>query len=196
MLQNCEIYSSLYYMVFRIFSKTFADILYIGHTMWSLCVYNLQNVLVRNRVELHMWLYRQKLVHLCPQRRASLISTNNIFSLLCFFFTSSSLSVLVELQTLCKQYWNKIYVLEGDKWELERLNKLKEFEVKKTSILWECFVPSNVIHCSNVYNFVAHLFFAPPHAVYKAYFQGDMGHSSRYTTLLLFDTLLHNAKTY
>jgi hypothetical protein len=150
-----------------------------------------------------MRLCRPKLVHLCPQHRTSKIH-------FLFFFTNKNilfcccaasllhlfLSVLVELQTLCKQYWNKIYVLEGDKWELERMNKLKEFEVKKTSVLWECFVPSNVIHCSNVYNSVVHLFFAPPHAVYKAYFQGDLSHPSRYTTLPLSVTILHNAKTY
>lgn len=64
-----------------------------------------------------------------------LIFTNITFSFLCFLLLRLFLSVLVELQTLCKQYWNKIYVLEGDKWELERMNKLKEFEVKKTAVL-------------------------------------------------------------
>ncbi|XP_021912928.1 troponin I-like isoform X4 [Zootermopsis nevadensis] len=35
----------------------------------------------------------------------------------------------VELQTLCKQYWDKIYTLESAKWDLERISKVKEFEI-------------------------------------------------------------------
>jgi hypothetical protein len=74
--------------------------------------------------------------------KALLITSNQILfnSCLASFFISFSL-VLAELQTICKQYWNKIYILEGDKWELERLSKLKEFEVKKRAILCECFIP-------------------------------------------------------
>ena len=65
------------------------------------------------------------------------------YSLILVLRPSSSLSFLflAELQTVCKQYWNKIYILEGDKWELERISKLKEFEVKKRAILCECFIP-------------------------------------------------------
>ncbi|XP_021941843.1 troponin I isoform X3 [Zootermopsis nevadensis] len=40
-----------------------------------------------------------------------------------------------ELQTICKQYWNKIYILEGDKWELERISKMKEFEISDLNSL-------------------------------------------------------------
>ncbi|XP_023706118.1 troponin I isoform X4 [Cryptotermes secundus] len=40
-----------------------------------------------------------------------------------------------ELQTVCKQYWNKIYILEGDKWELERASRMKEFEISDLSSL-------------------------------------------------------------
>ena len=48
------------------------------------------------------------------------------------------LSVVAELQTLCNQYWNRIYNLEGDKWDLERISKLKECEVNKRVFV---FVP-------------------------------------------------------
>lgn len=36
---------------------------------------------------------------------------------------------LAELQTICTGYWNKIYALEGDKFDLERKNRLKDMEV-------------------------------------------------------------------
>lgn len=48
------------------------------------------------------------------------------------------LSVIAELQTICKQYWARIYNLEGDKWDLERLSRLKAFEVNKRVFV---FVP-------------------------------------------------------
>ena len=65
---------------------------------------------------------------------------SNTLTLSC---ASLFLSVIAELQTICKQYWNRIYNLEGDKWELERLSKLKEFEVIKKSV---CFVPWPLSH--------------------------------------------------
>ncbi|XP_012227247.2 troponin I isoform X10 [Linepithema humile] len=34
-----------------------------------------------------------------------------------------------ELQTICSAYWNRLYSLEGDKYDLERQIKLKEFEI-------------------------------------------------------------------
>lgn len=39
------------------------------------------------------------------------------------------LFLLAELQTICQTYWNKIKDLEGDKFDLEWIEKLKEFEV-------------------------------------------------------------------
>lgn len=37
---------------------------------------------------------------------------------------------LAELQTICKEYWNKISRLEGDKYDLEIIEQFKNFEVK------------------------------------------------------------------
>ncbi|XP_017963416.1 troponin I isoform X1 [Drosophila navojoa] len=34
-----------------------------------------------------------------------------------------------ELQTICKQYWQRLYELEGDKFDLEHVQKLKAQEV-------------------------------------------------------------------
>lgn len=45
---------------------------------------------------------------------------------------------LAELQTICKEYWNKIARLEGDKYDLEIIEQFKNFEVKsdtRTNIL-------------------------------------------------------------
>ena len=92
-------------------------------------------------------------------KHCSLRLTRYSNSCLASFFISFSL-VLAELQTICKQYWNKIYILEGDKWELERISKLKEFEVKKRAILCECFIH----HCSNVIIFL--LFICPIFSVF------------------------------
>lgn len=36
---------------------------------------------------------------------------------------------LAELQTICKEYWNKIARLEGDKYDLEIIEQFKNFEV-------------------------------------------------------------------
>ena len=40
--------------------------------------------------------------------------------------------LLAELQTICSAYWNRLYALEGDKFDLERQIRLKEFEVNTT----------------------------------------------------------------
>lgn len=45
------------------------------------------------------------------------------------YFFSWLLVFLAELQTICSAYWNKICVLEGDKFDLERKNRMKDFEV-------------------------------------------------------------------
>lgn len=37
---------------------------------------------------------------------------------------------LAELQTICKEYWNKIARLEGDKYDLEIIEQFKNWEVK------------------------------------------------------------------
>ncbi|XP_058063989.1 troponin I isoform X3 [Anopheles bellator] len=34
-----------------------------------------------------------------------------------------------ELQTICKEYWKRVFGLEGDKFDLERMEKLKQFEI-------------------------------------------------------------------
>ena len=90
----------------------------------------------------HMWfeMWGKASVWNLFTKHCSLRLTRYSNSCVASFFISFSL-VLAELQTICKQYWNKIYILEGDKWELERLSKLKEFEVKKRAILCECFFP-------------------------------------------------------
>ncbi|XP_008213400.1 troponin I isoform X9 [Nasonia vitripennis] len=34
-----------------------------------------------------------------------------------------------ELQTICNAYWQRMYELEGDKWDLERKSRMKDFEI-------------------------------------------------------------------
>lgn len=41
------------------------------------------------------------------------------------------LFILAELQTIIQTYWSKINDLEGDKFDLERIEKLKDLEVSK-----------------------------------------------------------------
>ncbi|XP_076375736.1 troponin wings up A isoform X16 [Megalopta genalis] len=36
-----------------------------------------------------------------------------------------------ELQTICSAYWNRVHALEGDKYDLERQIKMKEFEISE-----------------------------------------------------------------
>lgn len=36
-----------------------------------------------------------------------------------------------ELQTICKQYWQRLFNLEGDKFDLEHIEKVKAQEVNK-----------------------------------------------------------------
>lgn len=55
-------------------------------------------------------------------------------SIFCYLFLHFSLHpetfvLLAELQTICSTYWNRLYSLEGDKFDLERQIRLKEFEV-------------------------------------------------------------------
>ena len=101
-------------------------------------------------------LIRICIIKICaPTIRYPVKTINNftlikIFCFLSLFLLHLFLSVLAELQSLCKQYWNKICTLEGDKWDLERISKVKEFEVKKTAILLECFVSPPFYHSSEV----------------------------------------------
>jgi hypothetical protein len=37
---------------------------------------------------------------------------------------------IAELQTICKEYWNIVARLEGDKYDLEIGQRMKSFEVK------------------------------------------------------------------
>lgn len=48
---------------------------------------------------------------------------------------------LAELQTICKEYWNKVARLEGDKYDLEIVEQFKNFEVKSNTR-------------TNIYNFI------------------------------------------
>lgn len=43
-----------------------------------------------------------------------------------------------ELQTVCQTFWQRIYLLEGDKYDLERQSRLKAMEVteQKKTKLW------------------------------------------------------------
>lgn len=43
---------------------------------------------------------------------------------------------IAELQTICREFWNRMIGLEGDKYDLERGEKLKKFEVK--TLITEC----------------------------------------------------------
>ena len=36
---------------------------------------------------------------------------------------------LAELQTICTEYWEHVYTVEGEKFDLEREIRLKEWEV-------------------------------------------------------------------
>ncbi|OXU22621.1 hypothetical protein TSAR_001352, partial [Trichomalopsis sarcophagae] len=36
---------------------------------------------------------------------------------------------IAELQTICNAYWQRMYELEGDKWDLERKSRMKDFEI-------------------------------------------------------------------
>lgn len=36
---------------------------------------------------------------------------------------------LAELQTICREYWNKVARLESDKYDLEIIEQMKKFEV-------------------------------------------------------------------
>lgn len=50
---------------------------------------------------------------------------------------------LAELQTICKEYWNKIARLEGDKYDLEIVEQFKNFEVKsdtRTNFYIYCYI--------------------------------------------------------
>jgi hypothetical protein len=40
---------------------------------------------------------------------------------------------LAELQTICKEYWNKISQLESDKYDLEKVEQFKSWEVKSNT---------------------------------------------------------------
>lgn len=55
--------------------------------------------------------------------------TQPLIYVMCFY-------PIAELQTICREYWNRMVGLEGDKYDLERGEKLKQFEVK--TFLAEC----------------------------------------------------------
>lgn len=40
---------------------------------------------------------------------------------------------IAELQTICREYWNKVSRLEADKYDLEKVEQFKNFEVKSES---------------------------------------------------------------
>lgn len=41
---------------------------------------------------------------------------------------------IAELQTICKEYWQRLFNLEGDKFDLEHIEKVKAQEVIKNKI--------------------------------------------------------------
>lgn len=60
--------------------------------------------------------------------------------------------LLAELQTICSAYWNRLYLLEGDKYDLERQIKLKQMEVITIGLPKEeraCRVTCIDYFCSN-----------------------------------------------
>uniref|UniRef100_A0A8D8HCT7 Troponin I n=1 Tax=Culex pipiens TaxID=7175 RepID=A0A8D8HCT7_CULPI len=48
--------------------------------------------------------------------------TQTLIYVMCFY-------PIAELQTICREYWNRMVGLEGDKYDLERGEKLKQFEI-------------------------------------------------------------------
>lgn len=40
-------------------------------------------------------------------------------------------TITAELQTICKEYWQRLFNLEGDKFDLEHIQKIKAQEVIK-----------------------------------------------------------------
>ena len=48
------------------------------------------------------------------------------------FFSFLSCTLLAELAAICKDYNNRIFILEGEKWDLERSTKVKHLEVNGT----------------------------------------------------------------
>lgn len=57
--------------------------------------------------------------------------------------------IIAELATICREYWNKISILEGDKYDLEMVEQLKKWEVKIRNpheFLIVIFLRLNFIH--------------------------------------------------
>jgi hypothetical protein len=69
-----------------------------------------------------------------------------VYLMLCTFECPKQTTILIpftaELQTILKQYWERVYSLEGDKFDLERNQKLKQFEVKTLSLCTDWFLIS------------------------------------------------------
>lgn len=63
--------------------------------------------------------------------------------------------LLAELQTVCNQYWQRICSLEGDKFDLERQNNLKDLEVSSTrySFTEHAFIFCSIFFFSFIFNF-------------------------------------------
>lgn len=61
---------------------------------------------------------------------------------------------LAELQTIVREYWNRMFLLEGDKYDLERGEKLKQFEVKFSKRLVQIFtsLPNKILKTKNKRN--------------------------------------------
>jgi len=51
------------------------------------------------------------------------------------YLNDTDTDTTAELQTICKQYWQRLYNLEGDKFDLEHVQKLKAQEVNSKQIL-------------------------------------------------------------
>jgi hypothetical protein len=64
--------------------------------------------------------------------------------MLCSYECPKQTTILIpftaELQTIIKEYWERLFGLEGDKYDLERNQKLKQFEVKFLPIFRNWFL--------------------------------------------------------
>lgn len=87
-------------------------------------------VWVTNKLDIIFCLY---ILSCCPTQKKS----KNIFINWNIFLNVNNFTIyeiiiilyLAELQTICREYWNKIARLEGDKYDLEVIEQFKKFEV-------------------------------------------------------------------
>lgn len=66
------------------------------------------------------------LIDVCDRKRNHKKKQNCVYKTVSMYC-----EYLAELQTICREYWNRICGLEGDKYDLERGSALKKMEVKR-----------------------------------------------------------------